>query len=101
VELRAFREALVVGVRAGQRLNCPLGTLYAIRTGDVVCTGGAWRTYRYESRLTGEVEESARLERLVERWMGDLDRSAQLTVELCEQMLAKRARQREGGNDGR
>ena len=96
--LMPFRQALLAGMRRGQRLNCALATLEPIRQVDVVTSGGAWRCYRYANRLTGDVQESSALEALVDRWMDDLERSTRLSTELNRKLLVGRGPRREAGD---
>lgn len=95
--LMPFKEALIVGVRRGQRLSCPVSTLQRLLR-DARPSSGAFPVYRYANRITGEVVESARVERLVDRWMSDLDLATQLNLAMRRELDA--AVEAEGGGDG-
>ena len=92
-----FKESLIIGVRGGQRLRCPVSTLQRLRS-DARPSSGAFPVYRYANRVTGEVVESARVDFLVERWMGDLDLSTQINLKMRRNLDA--AVEEEGGGDG-
>jgi hypothetical protein len=95
-----FKEALIVGVHGGQRLRCPVSTLQRAHSERAAVGSGASPRYQYANRVTGEVVESARVDQLVERWMGDLDLSTQLDAQLrrnLEAAVRPKGERAEGG----
>lgn len=94
-----FREALLAGLRRGQRLRCPLSSLQRVRA-DAQPSSGGWPLYRYCNRMSGETVESARVEALVERWMTDLELATQMGLEMRRRLDAAIEREAEGGGDG-
>jgi hypothetical protein len=89
--LLPFRDALMAGVQRGQRLSCSFATLERIRAADVVVSGGTGeRCYRYSNIVTGQCVESPMLDRLVEQWIEDLDKSARFSTALRAELLARR-----------